>query len=151
MASQRLYITKKHQDWCLTAAKDLVDYLDGPDDEIYEFLVHDTDFSIILKNDCTFEVVDTQQEAIDYVEHTYRNYSIVKNEQNYCFIDRNDLNKAYLTAGDAQDNDCFDYVYCPTGFYYLAKYGKILFVTDNEDEAREKMYEHYKAKYTYLL
>jgi len=54
------------------------------------------------------------------------------------------------TPAEAQANGEFDYVYVPKDMYFLSKYGKILAVGNSEDEMREKMYEHYRAKYTYL-
>lgn len=54
------------------------------------------------------------------------------------------------TPADAQADGVFDYVYVPRDMFFLSKFGKIIAIGHSEDEMREKMYEHYRAKYTYL-
>ena len=43
----------------------------------------------------------------------------------------------------------FAYIFGPKGKYYITKYGKIFAVGNSEQEMQQKMYEHYKAKYTF--
>ncbi len=146
----RIYMTKKHQNWTFGDKDGLKPYLDGPDDEILEFAVYDKDFVIILKNDLTYDVMDSVQEAKDYIAHIYRNYIISLNDGDLCYIARDDLSRRYKTSGDAMQDGVFDYVYVPTGTYFIAKFGKIFGVGRTEDEMYEKMYAHYRAKYTYM-
>lgn len=146
----RIYMTKKHQNWTFGDMEGLNPFLDGPDDEIMQFAVLDKDFAIILKNDMTYDVVDTEQEAKNKIAYIYRNYTISLNDGDLCYIARDDLDKRYKTAGDAQADDVFDYVFVPKGTYFIAKYGKIFGVGKSETEMYNKMYDHYKAKYTYM-
>lgn len=147
---KRIYMTRKHQTWTFGDKDDLRPYLDGEDDEILEYAVIDRNFTIILKNGLTYNVVDTEQEAIDAITYIYRNYQIVQNTQKKCYIARDNVNKKYLTPAAAQNADCYDYVYVPEGKYYLSKFGKIIAVGQSEEEMTEKMYAHYRAKYTYM-
>lgn len=146
----RIYMTKMHQQWTYGEMGDLYPYLDGEDDEIFEYAIADKFFAIILKNDMTYDVVDTEQEAVDKIAYIYRNYAVRQNEDDKCYIAREDTEKKYLTPASAQADGVFDYVYVPKGMYYLTKFGKILSIGHTEDEMIEKMYQHYKAKYTYL-
>lgn len=149
MTKYRMYMTKKNQNWTMGEREALLVYLDGEDDEILEFAVADKDFAVILKNDLTYDVKDTRQEAIDYISHIYRNYVICRNTDSRCYIDRNDTERRYLTAAEAQRDGVYDYVYVPKDKYYIAKFGKIFAVGNDENEMHEKMYEHYRAKYTF--
>lgn len=150
MEKHRLYITKKNQIWTIGGTKDvLTSYLDGEDDEILQFAVPDKDFAIILKNDMTYTVLDTQQEAKDYIANIYRNYNIYQNNDDRCYIMRDDHDRRYLTSAEAQKDGVFDYVFVPKGKYYITKFGKIIGVGSSEQEMQQKMYEHYRAKYTY--
>lgn len=146
----RIYMTKKHQSWTFGEKEDLLSYLDGEDDEIFEYAIVDRNFAIILKNGMTYDITDTEQEAVDAISYIYRNYSIVKNEDTNCYIARDDTSKKYYSAATAQADNVFDYVYVPQNMYYLAKFGKIIAVGRSEDEMTEKMYAHYRAKYTYI-
>lgn len=146
----RIYMTKKHQSWTFGEREDLLPYLDGEDDEIFEYAIVDRNFAIILKNGMTYDIADTEQEAIDAISYIYRNYAIVKNEDTNCYIAREDTSKKYYSPASAQADDVFDYVYVPQNMYYLTKFGKILAVGKTEDEMTEKMYQHYRAKYTYI-
>lgn len=139
-----------HQQWTYGEREDLVPYLDGEDDEIFEYAVSDRGFAIILKNGMTYDVVDSEQEAIDKIGYIYRNYAVVENNDSKCYIAREDTTKRYATPAAAQQDGIFDYVYVPQGMYFLTKFGKILAIGKSEDEMTEKMYEHYRAKYTYL-
>ena len=99
MDKHRLYITKKNQIWTMGGTKDaLLEYLDGPDDEILQFAVVDKDFAIILKNDMTYTVMDTRQEAVDYIAYIYRNYEVFQNKDDRCYIARDDHERRYLTS-----------------------------------------------------
>ncbi len=146
----RIYMTKKHQHWTFGDSDALIPYLDGKDDEILQFAVYDKNFVIILKNDMTYDVVDTEKEARDKISYIYRNYVISQNDGDLCYIARDDIDRRYKTAGDAQADGVFDYVFVPKGTYFIAKFGKIFGVGKTEDEMYEKMYAHYRAKYTYL-
>ncbi len=146
----RIYMTKKHQHWTFGDEEALLPYLDGSDDEIMPFAVYNKDFVIILKNDLTYDVVDSEEEAKDKIAYIYRNYSIALNDGDLCYIARDNTEKRYKTAGNAQADGVFDYVYVPTGTYYIAKFGKIFAVGKTEEQMYEKMYEHYRAKYTYM-
>ena len=126
-------MTKMHQQWTYGDREDLLPYLDGEDDEIFEFAIADRNFAIILKNGMTYDIADTEDEAIEKIAYIYRNYAVVQNDGDKCYISRE-----------------FDYVYVPKDMYFLSKFGKILAVGHTEDEMREKMYEHYRAQYTYL-
>lgn len=150
MTKYRIYMTRKHQNWTFGGRDGLLPYLDGEDDEILEFAVLGRDFAIILKNGQTYDVVDTEQEAIDYIAHTYRNYSIQKNTSRLCYIDRNDIGNRYVTSAAAQQAGVYDYVYVPQNCYFISKFGKIFAIGRTEEEMYEKMYEHYRAKYTYI-
>ena len=143
-------MTKMHQQWTYGDKEDLLPYLDGEDDEIFEFAIADRNFAIILKNGMTYDIADTEDEAIEKVAYIYRNYAVVQNDGDKCYISREDTDKRFKTPAEAQANGEFDYVYVPKDMYFLAKYGKIIAVGNSEDEMREKMYEHYRAKYTYL-
>ncbi len=147
---KRIYMTRKHQTWTFGDRDDLRPYLDGEDDEILEYAVLNREFTIILKNGLTYDVVDSEKEAIDAITYIYRNYQIVKNTGKKCYIARDNVSKKYLTLAAAQNADCYDCVYVPDGKYYLAKFGKILSVGATEEEMTDKMYAHYKAKYTYM-
>lgn len=146
----RIYMTKKHQQWTYGDKEDLLPYLDGEDDEIFEFAIADRNFAIILKNGMTYDIADTEDEAIEKVAYIYRNYAVVQNDGDKCYISREDTDKRFKTPAEAQANGEFDYVYVPKDMYFLSKFGKILAVGHTEDEMREKMYEHYRAQYTYL-
>lgn len=146
----RIYMTKKRQHWTFGEEEGLVPYLDGSDDEIMQFAVHDKDFVIILKNDLTYDVVDTEQEAKEKIAYIYRNYTISRNDGELCYIARDDLEKRYKTSGDAQADGVFDYVFVPKGTYFIAKFGKIFGIGKSEKEMYDKMYQHYRAKYTYM-
>ncbi len=143
-------MTKKHQQWTYGSKQDLMEYLDGEDDEILEFAIENRYFAIILKNGMTYEICDTEDEAIEKVAYIYRNYDVVQNTTDKCYIVRDNPKKRYKTPAEAQAHGEFDYVYVPKDMYFLSKYGKILAIGRTEDEMREKMYEHYRAKYTYL-
>lgn len=149
MEKFRIYITKKHQNWTMGEKDALLDYLDGDDDEILQFAVVDKDFAIILKNDLTYTVTDTRQEAMDYIAHTYRNYSIFQNNDDRCYIARDDHERKYRTSAEAQADGVFDYIFVPRGKYYVTKFGKIFGVGNTENEMQEKIYTHYRAKYTF--
>ena len=125
-------------------------YLDGEDDEIFEYAVPDNGFAIILKNGMTYDVMDSEQEAIDKIGYVYRNYAVHENNSDKCYIARENTQKRYKTPAEAQADGMFDYVYVPQGMFFLTKFGKILAIGKSEDEMVEKMYEHYRAKYTYL-
>lgn len=144
-------MTRKHQNWTFGAKEGLYPYLDGEDDEILEYAIIDRNFAIILKNGLTYDIADTEQEAIDAISYIYRNYEIVKNEDKNCYISRDDTSKKYYTPAAAQNDDVYDYVYVPKDMFYLAKFGKILAVGKTEEEMTEKMYQHYRAKYTYMF
>ncbi len=146
----RIYMTKKHQNWTYGERSDLASYLDGEDDEILEYAIADRNFAIILKNGMTYDITDTEQEAIDAISYIYRNYQITKNEGSNCYISREDTSKTFYTPAAAQDADVYDYVYVPKDKYYLTKFGKILAVGNSEEEMTDKMYAHYRAKYTYM-
>ena len=146
----RIYMTKLHQQWTYGERRDLLPYLDGDDDEILEYAVPDNGFAIILKNGLTYDVVDTEQDAIDKIGYIYRNYAVAQNEGDKCYISREDTQKRYKTPAEAQSDGEYDYVYVPQGMYFLTKFGKILAIGKTEDEMTDKMYEHYRAKYTYL-
>lgn len=147
----RIYMTKLHQQWTYGERDDLKPYLDGEDDEIFEYAVTDHSFAIILKNGLTYDITDTEQEAIDKIAYIYRNYAVVQNDDDKTYISRDDTTKRYRSPAEAQNDDVFDYVHVPTGMYYLSKFGKILAIGQTEDEMINKMYEHYKAKYTYMF
>ncbi len=144
-------MTKKHQHWTFGDKNDLTPYLDGDDDEIFEYAVLNRDFAIILKNDLTYDIKDSEQEAVDAINYIYRNYKIVQNTDRNCYIARENTEKTYYAPASAQDDGVFDYVYVPKDNFYLTKYGKIIAVGKTEDEMKEKMYEHYRAKYTYAF
>lgn len=139
-----------HQQWTYGDREDLLPYLDGEDDEIFEFAIADRNFAIILKNGMTYDIADTEDEAIEKIAYIYRNYAVVRNDGDKCYISREDTDKRFKTPAEAQANGEFDYVYVPKDMYFLSKFGKILAVGHTEDEMREKMYEHYRAQYTYL-
>ena len=143
-------MTKMHQQWTYGEREDLLPYLDGENDEIFEYAVENHDFAIILKNDMTYDIVDTEEEALEKIAYIYRNYAVVKNDGDKCYIVRENTDKRYKTPAEAQADGEFDYVYVPKDMYFLSKFGKILAVGHTEDEMREKMYEHYRAQYTYL-
>lgn len=149
MTKYRMYMTKKHQNWTMGEKDALIEFLDGEDDEILEFAIADKDFAIILKNDMTFDITDTRQEAIDYISNIYRNYTICQNNDDLCYIARDNTEKKYQTAAAAQNDGVFDYVYVPRGKYYIAKFGKIFGTGNSEKEMQEQMYRHYRAKYTF--
>ncbi len=146
----RIYMTKMHQQWTYGEREDLLPYLDGEDDEIFEYAIENRNFAIILKNDMTYDIADNEEEALEKIAYIYRNYAVVKNDGDKCYIARDNTDKRYKTPAEAQADGEFDYVYVPKDMYFLSKYGKILSVGSSEDEMREKMYEHYRAKYTYL-
>lgn len=54
-----------HQQWTYGEREDLLPYLDGEDDEIFEYAIENRNFAIILKNDMTYDVCDTEDEAIE--------------------------------------------------------------------------------------
>lgn len=54
-----------HQQWTYGEREDLLPYLDGEDDEIFEYAIENRNFAIILKNDTTYDVCDTEDEAIE--------------------------------------------------------------------------------------
>lgn len=143
-------MTKMHQKWTYGEREDLLPYLDGEDDEILEYAIVDRNFAIILKNGMTYDVVDSEKEAIEKIGYIYRNYAVKQNKGGKCYICRDDTKKKYLTPAAAQSAGAFDYVYVPTDMYYLTKFGKILAIGKSEEQMQEKMYEHYRAKYTYL-
>lgn len=145
----RIFITRKNQVWTVGEKDALTEYLDGDDDEILQFTAIDKDFAIILKNDLTYSVVDTKQEAIDFVSNIYRNYGVYQNNDDRCYLARDDHERKFYTSADAQADGVFDYVFVPRGKYYIMKYGKIFGIGNSEQEMQQKMYEHYKAKYTY--
>ena len=149
MDKLRTYITKKNQIWTMGEKEALLEYLDGEDDEILQFAVPDKDFAIILKNDLTYSVVSTRQEAVDFISNIYRNYSVYQNNDDRSYITRDDHERKYFTSADAQADGVFDYIFVPKGKYYITKYGKIFAVGNSEQEMQQKMYEHYKAKYTF--
>lgn len=151
MEKYRMFMTLKHQHWTMGEREALLEYLDGDDDEIWEFAVLNKDFAIILKNGLTYDIKDTREEAIDFISYIYRNYSICQNNDERCYIARNDTERKYLTAAQAQEDGVYDYVYVPRGKYFIAKYGKIFGVGNSEKEMQEKMYEHYRAKYTFAF
>lgn len=146
----RIYMTKMHQQWTYGEREDLLPYLDGEDDEIFEYAIENRNFAIILKNDTTYDVCDTEDEAIEKIAYIYRNYAVVQNDKDLCYIARDDTDKRYKTPADAQADGVFDYVYVPRDMFFLSKFGKIIAIGHSEDEMCEKMYEHYRAKYTYL-
>ena len=146
----RIYMTKKHQNWTFGDKDAVRPYLDGEDDEILEYAVYDKNFVIILKNGETYDVCDSEDEARDFIAHIYRNYIISLNDGETEYIARDDLNRRYKTSGDAQADGVFDYVHVPKGTYFIAKFGKIFGVGKTEDEMYNKMYTHYRAKYTYM-
>ncbi len=145
----RMYMTKKHQNWTMGEKDALLPYLDGEDDEILEYAIINKDFAIILKNDMTYDIKNTRQEAIDFISYIYRNYSICQNFDDRCYIAREDTSQKFLTSAEAQENGVYDYVHVPRGQYYIAKYGKIFAIGSTEQEMQQKMYEHYRAKYTF--
>ncbi len=151
MTKYRMYMTKKHQNWTMGEREALLEYLDGEDDEILEFAVVNKDFAIILKNDETFDIKDTREEAVEYIRHIYRNYVICQNLDDLCYIKRDDTSRKYRSAAAAQADGVYDYVFVPTGKFYIAKFGKIFGVGSDEKEMQEKMYEHYRAKYTFVF
>ena len=146
----RIYMTKMHQQWTYGERGDLFPYLDGEDDEIFEYAIENRNFAIILKNGMTYDICDTEDEAIEKIAYIYRNYAIVQNDGDNCYISRDNTDKRYKTPADAQADGEFDYVYVPKDMFFLSKFGKIIFIGHSEDEMRQKMYEHYRAKYTYL-
>ena len=146
----RIYMTKMHQQWTYGEREDLLPYLDGEDDEIFEYAIENRNFAIILKNDMTYDVCDTEDEAIEKIAYIYRNYAVVQNDKDLCYVARDDTDKRYKTPADAQEDGVFDYVYVPRDMFFLSKFGKIIAIGHSEDEMCEKMYEHYRAKYTYL-
>ena len=146
----RIYMTKKRQNWTFGDAEGLTPYLEGSDDEIMQFSVSDENFVIILKNDLTYDVVDTESEAKEKIAYIYRNYKITRNDGDLCYIARDDVERRYKTSGDAQADGVFDYVFVPKGTYFISKYGKIFGIGKTEAEMYAKMYAHYKAKYTYM-
>lgn len=146
----RIYMTKMHQQWTYGERGDLFPYLDGEDDEIFEYAIENRNFAIILKNGMTYDICDTEDEAIEKIAYIYRNYAIVQNDGDKCYISRDNTDKRYKTPADAQADGEFDYVYVPKDVFFLSKFGKIIFIGHSEDEMRQKMYEHYRAKYTYL-
>jgi len=92
-----MYMTKKHQNWTMGEKDALLPYLDGEDDEILEYAIINKDFAIILKNDMTYDIKNTRQEAIDFISYIYRNYSIFPEFRRQML---------YLTRGyDAQIHD----------------------------------------------
>ncbi len=143
-------MTRKHQNWTFGGRDGLAPYLDGEDDEILEFAVIDRNFAIILKNGQTYDIADSEQEAKDFIAHTYRNYSIQRNDSRLCYIARDDVNKRFATSAAAQQGGVYDYVYVPRGDYFITKFGKIFAIGKTEEEMYDKMYEHYRAKYTYM-
>lgn len=143
-------MTKMHQQWTYGDKEDLFEYLDGEDDEIFEYAITDHRFAIILKNGMTYDVTDSEEEATEKIAYIYRNYSVVQNTSERCYISRDNTSLKFKTPAEAQSKDVFDYVYVPQNMYYLTKFGKILAVGASEDEMTEKMYEHYRAKYTYM-
>ena len=98
----------------------------------------------------SYDVGDSDREAIDKIAYIYRNYAVTQNVDEKCYIARDNTDKKYLTPASAQADGVFDYVYVPKGMFYLTKFGKILSIGHSEDEMIDKMYQHYKAKYTYL-
>lgn len=150
MTKYRIYMTKKNQNWTFGEKEDLTPYLEGNDDEIFEYAVYDRNFAIILKNDMTFDIKDSEQEAIDAINYIYRNYKIVQNADRNCYIARDNTEKTYYAPASAQDDGVFDYVFVPKDYFYLSKFGKIIAVGESEDEMKDKMYNHYRAKYTYI-
>lgn len=147
----RIYMTKRHQQWTYGTKEDLMPYLDGENDEILEYAVTDHQFAIILKNGWTYDITDTEQEAIDKIAYIYRNYAIVKNEDDKTYIARDDTSKRFRSPAEAQNEDVYDYVHVPKDMYYLSKFGKIIAIGQSEEDMVKKMYEHYKAKYTYVF
>lgn len=143
-------MTKMHQNWTYGEREDLLPYLDGEDDEIFEYAIADRNFAIILKNGMTYDVVDSEKEAIEKIGYIYRNYAVTQNNAKKCYISRENVKKKYMTPAEAQEGGEYDYVYVPTEAYFLSKFGKILAIGKTEEEMQEKMYEHYRAKYTYL-
>lgn len=135
--------------WTMGAKEDLYEYLDGDDDEILQYAVADKDFAIILKNDLTYSVVPTREDAIEFIDNIYRNYAVYLNDDDRCYIKRDDHECKYFTSADAQKDGVFDYIFVPKGKYYITKFGKIIGVGSSEREMEEKMYAHYKAKYTF--
>lgn len=150
MAKSRLYITYKHQEWTFGDKENLVPLLDGDDDYIMECLATNTSFAIILRDGKTYKVKDTEKEAQDYIAVLYRFYAVNKNEDRNCYIDRNDISKRFLTNGDAMTAGVYDYVFVPTGQYFLTREGKIIAVGKTEQEVLQKMYDHFGATYTYI-
>ena len=67
-----------HQQWTYGEREDLLPYLDGEDDEIFEYAIENRNFAIILKNDMTYDVCDTEDEAIEKIAYIYRNYAVVQ-------------------------------------------------------------------------
>lgn len=106
-----------HQQWTYGEREDLLPYLDGEDDEIFEYAIENRNFAIILKNDTTYDVCDTEDEAIEKIAYIYRNYAVVQNDKDLCYIARDDTDKRYKTPADAQADGVFDYVYVPRDMF----------------------------------
>lgn len=113
-----------HQQWTYGEREDLLPYLDGEDDEIFEYAIENRNFAIILKNDMTYDVCDTEDEAIEKIAYIYRNYAVVQNDKDLCYIARDDTDKRYKTPADAQADGVFDYVYVPRDMFFLSKFGQ---------------------------
>lgn len=150
MPKSRLFITYKHQEWTFGDKENLVPMLDGDDDYIIEALASDTNFAVILRNGKTYKIKDNEKEAKDYIAVLYRFYSIEKNEDKECFINRYNTKEKFLTSGDAMKNGIYDYVYVPTGHYLVAREGKVLTTAPTEVDALNFMYKHSGVTYTYI-
>lgn len=149
-AKSTLYITYKHQNWTFGDKQSLVPLLDGDDDYIIETVASSTDFAVVLRNGKTYRVKDTEEEAQKFIAVMYRYYSVEQNTEKECFIDRADSKKRFLTSGDAMAAGVYDYVYVPTGNYFVSREGKIMSAFKTEEEAFNFMYEHEGVCYTYI-
>ncbi len=145
-----VYITYKTQQWTFDAKENLTPLLDGNDDYIMEFAASDENFAIILKNGRTLKVKDSYEEAEEYINQVYRNYQIVQNEDANQYISRDNPSLRFATSGAAQQAGIYDYLYVPTNTYFVTRLGKVLFTAPTYEDAQEKMYNHFGAKYTFI-
>jgi len=150
MPKNRLFITYKHQEWTFGDKERLIPLLDGEDDYIIEEAATDMKFAIILRNGKTYKVKDNEEEAKKYIAVLYRYYKVDVNNDKDCYLKRDDPKIKYVSAGEAMNNGTYDYVLVPTGHYYLAREGKIIFTAPTEQEVLEYMYKHSGACYTYI-
>lgn len=150
MENRRVYITYKEQEWTFYSKDDLKPLLNGEDDYILEFYVESEDFAIILKNGRTFDVRNSAEEAQEYVKQIYKNYEMVQNTGTRNYLSRSNPQAAYRSAGEAQIDGEYDYIFVPTGHYYLTKFGKIIAGAPTEEAIEQKMFQLSGATYSVL-